>query len=446
MQNRAKIKRSMILKQLYLCKMKRPKAISLFSGGGGCSLGFKNAGYDIIYASDFDKAAMNTYKTNFPETKTEIKDIKDIDFHELLKENNLRPGKLDFLIGGPPCQGFSTAGTRFWDDPRNSLLKEYVRCLSIIKPKWFLMENVEGLLTTKKGEYLYEAAKAFIELGYTIRIDKIYAHEYGVPQRRKRVFVIGNNLGFPYKSPLPINVATGRIFKNSSLTLGDALINLPLPSNMRDGETSYSKISKNELFNYYHSDNNTITDHFFVPINGMQLKRIKALKEGQTMKDLPEDLQHESFKRRANRRVMDGTPTEKRGGAPFGLKRLFANQPSLTITSAATREFIHPTEDRTLTIRECARLQTFPDDFIFKGNQNQRIQQIGNAIPPLLAQKFAKYIKEEYGFEKMVKKHDGKLIGYSLTKAEAMSPALANTHRKLSDLRQIHTNKQLNLF
>lgn len=424
--------------------MKKPKAISLFSGAGGCSLGFKNAGYDIIYASDFDKAAIDTYKTNFPGTRTEVKDIKDIDFNELLEENNLKSGELDFLIGGPPCQGFSTAGTRFWDDPRNSLLKEYVRCLSTIKPKWFLMENVEGLLTSKKGEYIFEAAKAFIDLGYNIRIDKIYAHEYGVPQRRKRVFVIGNRLGFDYKTPLPSNPATGRIFKNSDFTLSDAFINLPQPSEVKDGKVSYSEINESEIFNYFAS-NNEISDHFYVPINGIQLKRIKNLQEGQTMKDLPEELQHESFKRRANRRVKDGTPSEKRGGAPSGLKRLHLNQPSLTITSAATREFVHPVEDRTLTIRECARLQTFPDYFIFKGNQSQRIQQIGNAIPPLLAQKFAKFIKDKYGFNKKGKTSDGKLIGYSLTKAQAMSPALANTQKILMSLNQNYS-QQLNLF
>ncbi len=260
------------------------------------------------------------------------------------------------------------------------------------------MENVEGLLTSKKGEYLHEAAKAFIDLGYNIRIDKIYAHEFNVPQRRKRVFVIGNNLGIDYKSPIPSNPATGRIFKNSSITLLDALINLPLPSKDKDGQVSYKRTSDSELFKYYETRNGHISDHVFVPINGIQLQRIKHLVEGQTMKDLPENLQHDSFKRRANRRVMDGTPSEKRGGAPSGLKRLFLNQPSLTITSAAPREFVHPTEDRMLTIRECARLQTFPDYFVFKGNQSQRIPQIGNAIPPLLAQSFAQHIKDNYGF------------------------------------------------
>ena len=143
---------------------KRPKAISLFAGAGGCSLGFKQAGYDIIYATDFDKAAIETYKTNFPETKAECKDINNIDFPNLLADLKIKQGEVDILIGGPPCQGFSTAGPRFWDDPRNHLLKQYVRALEIIQPKWFLMENVEGLLTSNNGEYVSETVKAFIKL------------------------------------------------------------------------------------------------------------------------------------------------------------------------------------------------------------------------------------------------------------------------------------------
>jgi DNA (cytosine-5)-methyltransferase 1 len=131
---------------------------------------------------------------------------------------------------------------------------------------------------------------------------------------------------------------------------------------------------------------------------------------------------------------MDGTPTEKRGGAPSGLKRLIANEPCLTITGAATREFIHPTVDRPLTIRECARIQTFPDNFEFCGTATQKIQQIGNAIPPMLAEIFAEHINEEYGFTSMGGNSGGALIGFTLTKANAMSPALASTQDLLRTL------------
>ena len=145
---------------------------SLFSGAGGCSLGFKQAGYSVLYASDIDESAGKSYSINFPETPFEQADINKLDFKSILSNTRTKQGELDILIGGPPCQGFSTAGTRFWEDPRNELLKSYVNALRTIKPKWFLMENVEGLLTAKGGEYLFEAAKAFIALGYKIRIEK----------------------------------------------------------------------------------------------------------------------------------------------------------------------------------------------------------------------------------------------------------------------------------
>jgi len=426
--------------------MKKPKVISLFCGAGGCSLGFRNAGYKVLYSSDIEISAINTYQHNFKDTFSEVKDIKRIDCQNLLKKLNLKMGELDFLIGGPPCQGFSTAGTKFWDDPRNILLKEYIRCLNELKPKWFLMENVEGLLTSKKGAYVFEAAKAFMELGYSIRIEKIYSHEYGIPQRRKRVIIVGNRSNIDFSFPKPTNYATGKIFKNSSITLLDSLDNLPLPANKIGEVVSYpNKIKENSLFEYFKNKQNSISDHFAPKINDTQLKRIKHIKEGQSMKDLPEELQHESFKRRANRRVKDGTPSEKRGGAPTGLKRLIASQPSLTITSAATREFIHPFQDRPLTIRECARIQTFPDNFDFLGSQSQKIKQIGNAIPPLLAQCFAEHIAKNYGFQNEENSPKGKLLGFSLSKSNGLSPALKNTKRMLSELKN-HSVHQLNLF
>jgi DNA (cytosine-5)-methyltransferase 1 len=192
---------------------------SLFSGAGGCSLGFKQAGYSVLFASDIDEAAGQSYSANFPETPFEQADINKLDFYSILSKTCLKEGELDILIGGPPCQGFSTAGARFWEDPRNELLKSYVKALRTIRPKWFLMENVEGLLTAKGGEYLFEAAKAFISLGYIINIEKIYAQEFGVPQRRKRVLIVGNRLGKDFRFPEPTIKLNGRIFRNSDVTL-----------------------------------------------------------------------------------------------------------------------------------------------------------------------------------------------------------------------------------
>lgn len=424
-----------------------PLAISLFAGAGGCSLGFEQAGYDIIYASDINPTAAATYRRNFPQTRYEQVDIRELDFHQLLTSLGLARGELDFLIGGPPCQGFSTAGMRFWDDPRNSLLKQYVRALEIIQPKWFLMENVEGLLTAKKGQYLYEAAKAFVTLGYRVRVDKIYAHEYGIPQRRKRVFVIGNRLGYEFDLPVPKYYITGAIFRKSEMTLAYAIASLPMASARPTDLIAYDTEPANEWEKQIRSKSGKVSEHVVPKLSELQVTRIGALKPGQTMKDLPRLLQHESFKRRAHRRVRDGTPTDKRGGAPSGLKRLIADEPCLTITGAATREFIHPALDRPLTIRECARIQTFPDDFEFCGTASQKIQQIGNAIPPVLARIFASHISKEYGFTPVLDDEGGGLINFSLTKANAMSPALATTHNLLKTLTTSQTEySQLSLF
>jgi DNA (cytosine-5)-methyltransferase 1 len=412
-----------------------PKAISLFCGAGGCSLGFEKAGYDVVFATDIDNAAISTYKKNFPTTKAQVADINKIDFDKLLEDLGLKVGELDFLIGGPPCQGFSTAGMRFWDDPRNSLLKSYVKALEKIKPKWFLMENVEGLLTANNGVYLYEATKAFIDLGYKIRVEKIYAHEYGVPQRRKRVFVIGNRLGIDFDLPEPTITVKGKIFRNSDVTLKHTISGLPEPTIGNGQSVNYSTSPLNDWDEQLRNGAKVLTEHHTFHLTKIQLERIQRLKQGQTMKDLPVELQHESFQRRSNRRVQDGMPSEKRGGAPSGIKRLVYDEPSLTITGAATREFIHPIQNRPLTIREAARIQTFPDSFIFDGNDSEKIQQIGNAIPPLLARIFAEHIKDDYGF-KGEETEEGSLIHYSLTKADAMSPALLKTKMLLETLKQ----------
>ncbi|MBE0343459.1 DNA cytosine methyltransferase, partial [Paenibacillus sp. 28ISP30-2] len=250
--------------------------------------------------------------------------------------------------------------------------------------------------------------KRFSELGYSLVMEKVYAQEYGVPQRRKRAVIAGNRLGMNLSVSNALFPTEGKIFRNSKITLRNAIMDLEENSNLN-------------------------IDHTPKIETGISLERIQNLKSGQTMKDLPEHLQHESFKKRANRRVMDGTPTEKRGGPPSGLKRLIYDEPSLTITSAATREFIHPIKDRTLTIRECARIQTFPDKFIFHGNESQKITLIGNAIPPKLAEVFASHIKDNF-YNGVKDAIPPGLIDFKLTKAKAMSPALKRTFSFLEEL------------
>ncbi len=396
---------------------KQWRAISLFAGAGGCSLGFKNAGIDIIAAFDNADAAIATYNMNFGANICQNVDLESCDFLQLRNKLGLQHGELDLIIGGPPCQGFTTAGNRFWDDPRNKLVQNYAQALEVFYPRWFMMENVEGILTTASGTYVVECIKKMISLGYTVSLKKIYMQEYAVPQRRKRVIIVGNREGKKFEFPDPVEQASGSIYKDSSFTLREAI-----------GDLESCDIPE--------------IDHVRKVESGIQLERISTLKIGQTMKDLPEHLQHDSFKRRASRRVCDGTPSEKRGGAPSGLKRLSYNEPCLTITSAAPSEFVHPTQNRTLTIRECARVQTFPDSFLFCGTDAQKILQIGNAIPPVFAEQMAKQIimcdKNPSNEERP------SLAKFDVTKATAKSPALQKTCDMLSSL-QIHEYEQLRM-
>ena len=377
----------------------KPNAVALFCGAGGLSLGFERAGFEILLSTDIDPDAIQSYRTCFPSVNVWLGDIRRLNTSAL-------PRNVDILLGGPPCQGFSSAGQKFWDDERNKLLAEYIRILAAVRPKWFLMENVEGLLTAWNGQYICETVKALLSLGYNVTLDKIYAHAYGVPQRRKRTILVGNRLGHIFRFPPYTHNVSGAIFRKSEATFVEATSDLP-PATMDAARiTSYARPPQNELQKWLRSDEAHIAQHFYFAQSDEQQTRINMLKPGQTMKDLPSELQHDSFRRRANRRVCDGTPTERRGGAPSGIKRLIADEPALTITGAAMREFIHPIENRPLSLRECARLQTFPDDYIFWGNAASCLHQIAK------------------------RPH----FQFSLTQSNGMSPALAKTERMLKEL------------
>jgi DNA (cytosine-5)-methyltransferase 1 len=422
-------------------RLRRPTAISLFAGAGGCSLGFQQAGYDIRFATDIDADAAESYRRNFGKTPCEAADIRDLNVESVLECAGLERGELDILLGGPPCQGFSSAGVKSSDDPRNFLPRHYVRLLEGIRPKWFVMENVEGLLTNAGGLHIRDAVEVFLGAGYSVNVEKVYAQGYGIPQRRKRVLIVGNRLGYDFLFPEPVTRFSGSIFRKGEVTFWSATSDLPPATQDAERALEYGGPPHNQLQAYLRGEATAITDHYAPALSEIQFERVRGLRPGQTMKDLPEALQHDSFRRRAFRRVMDGTPVEKRGGAPSGLKRLFADEPSLTITSAATREFVHPTEDRLLTLRECARLQTLPDEFMFAGSAASRMQQIGNAIPPMLARALAEHIMRSCGFHANYQSAVRPALRFSLTRSEGMSPALARTEFLLAELSNTRTEQ-----
>ncbi len=305
---------------------KTPTVVDLFCGAGGMSLGFTRAGFKVVHAIDHWKPAVETYGANLGDHVVEQQIADGVE----LPDSTV-------IVGGPPCQGFSSAGRREEDDKRNSLVSVFARIVAQQKPKAFVFENVEGFFTGAGGRFVVDLLVPLLDAGYRIHLRKVNAANYGVPQHRKRVIGIGG-LGWDPPFPEPTHTAHGAPGAHLAaqelpltLSLIEALEGLPPPAE---------------------SEPSAIDDHVTKPLEGLDLKRAKHLKPGQCMRDLPEALWHESYKRRAFRRVMDGTPTECRGGAPFGLRRLRADQPSKAITSGALRDFLHPHENRPFTLRE----------------------------------------------------------------------------------------------
>lgn len=399
--------------------------VSLFSGSGGCSLGFRQAGFEVKLAVDINKDACATYASNLGGGTTWCADLSHVQPREILERTRTEKPVIDVIVGGPPCQGFSSAGAKDWADPRNILLRNFVEIVTALKPTWFIMENVEGLLTSNDGLFFVEAVTRFLEAGYWVRAKKAYMEQYGLPQRRKRAIVVGNLEQCAFTFPEPTHLeypALPFLEQYHQLSVLDAISDLPNPSEAK-GVTYQGKPQNSYQKHLRRVDGKPVLHHSVKPLNEFAQQRIHLLAPGGTMKDLPESLQHPSFARRAFRRVMDGTPTEKRGGAPSGIKRLIAHEPALTITSASPTEFIHPIQDRPLTLRECARIQSFPDWYEFSGSPNSVATQIGNAIPPLFMQTLATHLHKAATWER-IERSKGCWLGIDATKSQGMSPAL----------------------
>jgi DNA (cytosine-5)-methyltransferase 1 len=379
--------------------MDRPPftVLDLFCGAGGLSLGFNSAGFQTLRAVDSNRAALETYSHNLGAHAEE---------HDLSSDVQLPAATV--IVGGPPCQGFSSAGMRRIGDLRNSLIASFARTIARLRPDAFVFENVEGFLTAEDGRRVMDLLGPLLAAGYRIHLRKVNAANYGVPQHRKRVVAIGG-LGWEPSFPEPSHTAFGAPgallaprHLPMSPTVMDAIGDLPQATILPPGQPQ---------------------GHWFRPLEGLDLLRARAMKAGMTMRDLPEELQHPSYRRRAFRRVMDGTPTERRGGAPAGLRRLMPSEPSKAITGGARNEFLHPVEDRPLTMRECARLQTFPDDFLFHGSPSEKDQLIGNAVPPALSAAIARNLEKD--LLNMERTHaKGALLSFIPTLSDGCSPIL----------------------
>ena len=362
--------------------------IDLFAGCGGLSLGFFKAGYDVKTAVEFDPSIANTYKVNHPEVDVIINDIANVD-----KTSFFSRGDADIIIGGPPCQGFSMAGARirhgFIDDPRNYLFKHYFNIVKAIKPKAFVMENVKGMKNMHGGQIFDEIMHHFSDseetsgLPYYLFYKIIKASDYGVPQKRERLIIVGTSIpNIPFeqlwdKTREDITSDYPSFFV--STTVRDAIGNLPAVT--ADGIIK-NPVPLTEYQRFLACSAPTITNHTQSNHSKTAVARMHQIRSGQNFTNLNEEINS----------VHSGS---------YG--RLVWDEPAATITTRfdtpAGGRFIHPQEDRTLSPREAARIQSFPDDFIFTGTRREISRQIGNAVPPKISLFLALFIKKIIGYQ-----------------------------------------------
>ena len=349
------------------------KVIDLFAGCGGFSCGFEKAGYDIISAVEFDKNIAKSYEINHPATKMIADDIKNVDNNNIFKKNDAT-----VIIGGPPCQGFSMAGARirkgFIDDPRNYLFKHYFNVVKIVRPKIFIIENVKGILTMKGGQIFNEIKKIFEDPNnfegkpYKIQYKVMKAKEYGIPQNRERTIMIGSLIEFELEKEIK---KTREYIKNidkhffDEVTVWQAISNLPEPT--EDGKINIKKI-ENEYQRFLSAKSKKTYNHVVTKHSTVAIKRMEKIRINE------------------NFTVLDEKINTVHSGS-YG--RLDPNSIAPTITTRfdtpSGGRFIHPYRDRTITPREAARIQSFPDDFEFVGTKSCICKQIGNAVPPKLS-------------------------------------------------------------
>lgn len=349
--------------------MKNLKAIDLFSGSGGTTQGIKNAGIDVIAAVEVDKVASKTYQYNNPEVALFNEDIRNITKESFSKLYDISKESI-LLIACPPCQGFSSIRHGGEDDSRNELVFEYSRLIKEINPEFLLMENVSGM-TSKKGKIIFEKFKQQIEKNYTINYDVLNAANYGVPQLRKRLVLHGVRKDFMNKTnmrnvELPMKTHSDNEEDNlKPWNKADIILDLPP---IKAGEEYKGK--------------RLIYNHLANGLSEKNIERIRIIRKGGGSRSaLPKNL------------VLDCHRGKKGHSDVYGL--LDINKPSVTITGGCMTfskgRFGHPTQDRALSAREAARLQSFEDDYVFFGNRGQLAKQIGNAVPVDLARASGEY-------------------------------------------------------
>jgi DNA (cytosine-5)-methyltransferase 1 len=369
--------------------------VDLFAGAGGLSCGLEMAGFTPIFASELDPVYASTFQRNHPNTICSCKDIRELDPQEILEQSGLKKGDLDLLAGGPPCQGFSiNAPMRSTSDHRNHLFLEYLRVAEALYPKMLLIENVPGIVSFDNGGTVKAIYRAIESLGYKVEHKILFAGHYGIPQLRFRTFFLASRTGSLPNWPEPTHYTEARAnfagaaklcmpltellrpMMKSAPKVIDAISDLPVLVGEQKNPCSYKSKPQSEYQKLLRNGATLLHNHIASNLTGINLERLKHIPQGGSWRDIPFDLLPAGMKRA---RRSDHT---KRYGRlhPDGMCSTI-----LTKCDPHWGSFFHPFEERVLSVREAARIQAFPDRYVFCGSIIQQYEQVGNAVPPLLA-------------------------------------------------------------
>ena len=376
-----------------ISNMMKPKltAIDLFCGCGGMSKGLQDAGFEILAGADLEPNYICTFSHNFPNAKSLQIDLEATSPEAFMEMVGINAGEIHLLAGGPPCQGFSKnvpRKNRFLEDSRNKLIKIFLDYCEALQPRLIVLENVAEMKNGFDRAYTDEILSRLE--GYTVTQMVLNAADYGIPQRRRRAFFIANRENIVFKIPTPTHSKQGESLFNSSgyVTIWEAIGDLPSKEHteVEDGFCEYTCPPFSDFQKLMRNGNKTVTNHVARFLQPKQFERISSIEAGQGMKDLPEHLR-------------------TKGGYSGAYGRLTKEMVAPTITRwvfhPGSGRWGHPVDKRLLTIREIARIQSFSDDFEFVGSYTQRAGQLGNAVPPLLAQQIVESMLAQVGISKV---------------------------------------------